>query len=78
MQRSQIHLSPSHRQRLATYAILRGTTHSALIRQAPDEYLATQAPLDKRALRRQAFGAWAANADALSVAQLHSEERCFD
>ena len=56
----------------------RGTTHSALIREALNEYLARQAPVDKRALRRQAFGAWAPNADAPSVAQLRSEDRRFD
>ncbi len=78
MQRSQIYLSPLHRERLAIYAKLRGTTHSALIREALDEYLARQAPLGKRALRRQTFGAWAPNADAPSVAQLRSEERRFD
>ncbi len=78
MQRSQIYLTESHRDHLAAYARSRGTTHSALIREALDEYLARQAPLDKRLLRRQAFGAWAPNAAAPSLAQLRSEERRFD
>lgn len=78
MQRSQIYLSESHRSHLAVYARSRGTTQSALIREALDEYLVRHAPVDKRALRRQAFGAWAPNADAPSLAQLRSEERYFD
>jgi hypothetical protein len=78
MQRSQIYLTESHLEILAAYARSRGTTHSALIRQALDEYLARQAPLDMRALRRQAFGAWAPDAEAPSLRKLRSEERRFD
>lgn len=78
MQRSQIYLTESHLDNLAAYARLRGTTHSALIREALDEYLARQAPLDKRALRREAFGAWATNTEAPSLRQLRSEERRFE
>lgn len=78
MQRSQIYLTESHLDSLAAHARCRGTTHSALIREALDEYLARQAPLDMRALRRQAFGAWAPNAEAPALRQLRSEERRFD
>ena len=78
MRRSQIYLSESHLSHLAVYARARGTTQSALIREALDEYLVRHAPVDRRALRRQAFGAWAPNADAPSLAQLRSEERDFD
>lgn len=78
MQRSQIYLKESHLDDLAGYARSRGTTQSALIREALDEYLARQAPLDKRALRREAFGAWAPNAEAPTTRQLRSEERRFD
>ena len=78
MQRSQIYLTESHLGHLAAHARSRGTTQSALIREALDEYLARQAPIDKRALRRQAFGAWAPNAGAPSLEQLRSEERRFD
>ena len=78
MQRSQIYLTESHLVNLAAYARSRGTTHSALIREALDEYLARQAPLDKRALRREAFGAWAPNAEAPTTRQLRGEERRFD
>ena len=78
MQRSQIYLMESHLDQLAAYARSRGTTHSALIRVALDEYLARQAPLDKRALRREAFGAWAPNAEAPTTRQLRNEERQFD
>ncbi len=78
MQRSQIYLTESHLGHLAAHARSRGTTQSALIREALDEYLARQAPIDKRALRRQAFGAWAPNAGAPSLEQLRSEERRFE
>ncbi len=77
MQRSQIYLSESHLSHLAVHARSRGTTQSALIREALDEYLVRHAPVDRRALRRQAFGAWAPNADAPTLAQLRSEERNF-
>jgi hypothetical protein len=75
MQRSQIYLTESHLGALAAYARSRGTTHSALIREALDEYLARQAPLDRRALRRQVFGAWAPNEEAPTLRDLRSEER---
>lgn len=78
MQRSQIYLSESHLSHLAVHARSRGTTQSAVIREALDEYLLRHAPVDRRALRRQAFGAWAPNADAPTLAQLRSEERNFD
>ena len=78
MQRSQIYLTESHLDNLAAYARSRGTTCSALIREALDDYLARQAPLDKRVLRREAFGAWAPNAEAPTTRQLRAEERRFD
>jgi Ribbon-helix-helix protein, copG family len=77
MHRSQIYLSETHLGSLASYARARGTTHSALVREALDEYLARQAPVDKRALRSQAFAAWAVNPDAPSLAELRREERSF-
>lgn len=77
MQRSQIYLSEAHLGRLAAYARARGTTHSALVREALDEYLSHQPPVDKRALRSQAFAAWSANQEAPTVAGLRSEERSF-
>ena len=78
MQRSQIYLTQSHLDKLAAYARSHGTTHSALIREALDEFLARQAPVDKRALRREAFGAWSPNAEAPTTRQLRDEERRFD
>lgn len=77
MQRSQIYLTESHLGKLAAYARRRGTTHSALVREALDEYLARQAPLDKRVVRREAFGAWSPNDEAPTVGRLRSEERRF-
>jgi predicted transcriptional regulator len=77
MQRSQIYLSEAHLSRLAGFARARSTSQSALIREALDEYLARQAPLDKRALRSQAFAGWSPNADAPTLAELRAEERRF-
>ena len=78
MQRSQIYLTESHLDNLAAYARSRRTTHSALVREALDEYFVRQAPVDMRALRREAFGAWAANAQAPTTRQLRGEERRFE
>lgn len=75
MQRSQIYLSESHLGRLAAWARARRTTQSALIREALDEYLARQTPVDKRAMRARAFAAWADNPAAPTLTQLRSEER---
>jgi predicted transcriptional regulator len=75
MQRAQIYLSESHLGRLAACARARKTTQSALIREALDEYLLRQNPVDKRALRERAFAAWADNPTAPTLAQLRSEER---
>lgn len=77
MHRSQIYLSESHLGNLAAYAKARATTHSALIREALDEYLARQAPLDKRAIRAQSFAAWgpASESETASLGQLRAEER---
>ncbi len=77
MQRSQIYLSIAHLKALAVTARARGTTNSALIREALDQYLARQTPAEKRSARMLGFGAWASNADAPSLAQLRSEERHF-
>jgi predicted transcriptional regulator len=77
MQRSQIYLSETHLGSLATFARARSTTQSALIREALDEYLSRQAPVDKRALRSQVFAAWSANPAAPTLATLRSEERSF-
>ncbi len=78
MRRSQIYLTETHLKTLAAVARTRCTTHSALIREALDQYLARQTPQDKRAARAQAFGAWAANKSAPTVRQLRDEERFGD
>ena len=75
MKRSQIYLSEAHLKTLALVARARSTTHSALIREALDEYLARRAPPDKRAARAQAFGAWAPNRESPKLKQLRAEER---
>ena len=78
MQRSQIDLTESQRGHLAAHARERGTSQSALIREALDEFLARQPPLDRRAPRRQAFGAWAPNTRAPCLERLRREERRFE
>ena len=77
MLRSQVYLTEFHLDSLTAFARSRGTSYSALVREALDETLARQAPLDKRALRREAFGAWAPHADAPTPRQLRGEERRF-
>lgn len=75
MQRSQIYLAETHLKSLAAFAQARGTTQSALVREALAEYLARQTPLDKRALREQVFGAWSSNSESPSLDELRQEER---
>lgn len=77
MHRAQIYLSEDHLGNLANFARARSTTQSALIREALDEYLARQAPLDKRDLRGQAFAAWSDNPSAPLLAALRQEDRRF-
>ena len=75
MQRSQIYLAETDLKSLAAFAHARGTTQSALIREALAEYLARQTPLDKCALREQVFGAWSNNSECSSLDELRQEER---
>ena len=75
MQRAQIYLTESHIGHIASVARARGTSQSALIREALDEYLARQAPVDKSALRSQAFASWSDNTEAPTLAELRSEDR---
>lgn len=77
MQRSQIYLSEEHLGRLAAFARARGSTQSALVREALDEYLARQEPVDKHSLRELAFGAWASADQGPSLEELRQEERSF-
>ena len=77
MHRAQIYLSEDHLGNLANFARARSTTQSALIREALDEYLSRQAPLDKRALRNHSFAAWSENTSAPSLATLRQEDRRF-
>ena len=77
MHRSQVYLSESHLGALSAHARARKTTQSALIREALDEYLSRQPPVDKRPVRCQAFAAWSVNPGAPTVAELRSEERSF-
>jgi hypothetical protein len=77
MQRAQIYLSEPQRHSLSAVARQRGTTQSALVRQAVDEFLVRQPALDPVAARLKVFGAWAANAQAPSLRELRSEERQF-
>ena len=55
----------------------RKTANSELSRQALDEYLVRQAPLNKTTPRRKAFAAWAANDAAPRLKELRAEERQF-
>jgi hypothetical protein len=48
-----------------------------LVREALDDYLARQEPLDKQALREQSFGAWLPEGPGPSLPDLRNEERHF-
>jgi predicted transcriptional regulator len=77
LNRTQIYLTPAQQAALAAMASAQGSSSSAVIRLAIDQYIAQHQPADKLARRRAAAGQWAANAKAPSLRQLRSEERKF-
>jgi predicted transcriptional regulator len=63
MQRTQIYLSEQERQGLQALALSRGSSQSALIREAIDAYLQLHQPQHRLARLRQARGLWANRSD---------------
>jgi predicted transcriptional regulator len=78
MQRTQIYLEAAQQAELARLAQQKGSTSSALIREAIEGFLARQPlPGQMRLLRKQAAGAWAGHPTSFDLAALRQEERHF-
>jgi predicted transcriptional regulator len=77
MQRTQIFLTESEQDGLQRLAKSRGSTVSAVIRDAVDQYLHQAQTSDWQARRLAAFGLWA-NRPAPELEALRAEERFGD
>lgn len=77
MQRTQIYLTDAEQTGLQRLASERGSTLSAVIRDAVDRYLETAAEADWRQRRAAAFGLWQ-DRDPADLEALRREERFGD
>lgn len=77
MQRTQIYLTDSEQDGLQQLARSRGSTVSAVIREAVDQYLQSASTADWQARRLAAFGLWADRPTA-DLDALRQEERFGD
>lgn len=77
MQRTQIYLTVSEQNGLQQLAKSRGSTVSAVIREAVDQYLQSATATDWQARRLAAFGLWS-DQPAPDLDALRREERFGD
>jgi predicted transcriptional regulator len=77
LSRTQIYLSSAQHAALAAMARHQGSSSSAVIRQAIDEYIEQHQGASKVSRRLAAAGQWAANKQTPDLRQLRSEERSF-
>lgn len=77
MQRTQIYLTDSEQNGLQQLAKSRGSTVSAVIREAVDQYLQSATTTDWQARRLAAFGLWSEH-PAPDPGALRREERFGD
>jgi predicted transcriptional regulator len=77
LSRTQIYLSNAQHAALAAMARHQGSSSSAVIRQAIDEYIEQHQGASKVSRRLAAAGQWAANKQTPDLRQLRSEERSF-
>jgi predicted transcriptional regulator len=77
LNRTQIYLTVAQQNTLAAMARDKGSSSSALIREAIDGFIKAQQPADKLAKRMAAAGTWQPNPDSPSLRQVRSEERSF-
>jgi hypothetical protein len=77
LSRTQIYLTPAQQAALAAMASSQGSSSSAVIRVAIDQYIAQHQPADKLVRRSAAAGQWAANPNRPDLRSLRSEERVF-
>jgi Ribbon-helix-helix protein, copG family len=75
MQRTQIYLTDEEQHSIRQISIRSGTSQSALIRRAIDQFIAQHNNKSDFSKRMNAFGLWQDHDDIPSLAQLRSEER---
>ena len=80
LNRTQIYLTGVQQKMLATLAQQRGSSSSALIREAIDGYILVhqaQQPASKKVRRMAVAGSWQPNPHSPGVRALRQEERSF-
>lgn len=75
MQRTQIYLTDEEQIAIRQISIRSGTSQSALIRKAIDQYIAQNTPNTNASKRMNAFGIWQDHENLPSLADLRTEER---
>lgn len=75
MQRTQIYLTDEEQVAIRQISIRSGTSQSALIRKAIDQYIAQNTPNTNASKRMNAFGIWQDYENLPSLADLRAEER---
>ncbi len=75
MQRTQIYLTDEEQAAIRQISIRSGTSQSALIRKAIDQYIAQNTSVTSASKRMNAFGLWQDRENLPSFEELRSEER---
>jgi metal-responsive CopG/Arc/MetJ family transcriptional regulator len=75
MQRTQIYLTDEEQIAIRQISIRSGTSQSALIRKAIDQYIAQNTLNTNASKRMNAFGIWQDHENLPSLADLRAEER---
>jgi predicted transcriptional regulator len=75
MQRTQIYLTDDEQAAIRQISIRSGTSQSALIRKAIDQFIAQNLTGTNASKRSNAFGIWQDHENLPNLADLRSEER---
>jgi len=75
MQRTQIYLTDDEQAAIRQISIRSGSSQSALIRKAIDQYIAQNATGTSASKRMNAFGIWQDHDSPPSLTELRAEER---
>ncbi|MEQ1557591.1 MAG: CopG family transcriptional regulator [Methyloglobulus sp.] len=75
MQRTQIYLTDEEQAAIKNISIRSGTSQSALIRKAIDQFIALNTTGDKANKRLGAFGLWQDHENLPDLAEIRAEER---
>jgi metal-responsive CopG/Arc/MetJ family transcriptional regulator len=78
MQRTQIYLTDEEQSAIRQISIRSGTSQSALIRKAIDQFIAQNNTGANVSKRMNAFGIWQDHENLPSLEELRSEERFYE